>query len=479
VINLNLIDKKLPKDIIISGIQNHSKKVKKGDLFVAIKGSKENGINFIKEAISHGAVAVLTSDKTLNISNYSIPIIKVSNPRKKLSEISKLLFPNSPKVICGVTGTNGKSSTIDFLYQIWCLLGFNAASIGTLGVKSKDFNFKTKNTTPDSIELHKMINDLSLSGVSHLALEVSSHAIDQNRIDSVNFESVCFTNLSLEHLDYHKNLENYSNIKFKLFDKILKPNKTSVICIQDKQGANFLKNLKALNKKVIDVGEGAEYLNLISIKKSAKGSEVGIIYLEKCYSFIFEFKASFQIINLLCAAGLAITSGCDHQKVFSVLEKIKPVEGRFELINLNNNLNIIIDYAHTPEALSCVLENIKKEYLKKIVLIFGCGGDRDKSKRFLMGKVAEKYCDEIIITNDNPRNEDPSSIASQILKGCSGAEIILDRVEAIKSGLSKINDNDVLLIAGKGHEEFQIIGDDKIPFSDRETVENFFEASHE
>ena len=246
MINLNLIDKKLPKDIIISGIQNHSKKVKKGDLFVAIKGSKENGINFIKEAISQGAVAVLTSDKTLNISGYSIPIIKVSNPRKKLSEISKLLFPNSPKVICGVTGTNGKSSTIDFLYQIWCLLGFDAASIGTLGVKSKDFNFKTKNTTPDSIELHKIMNDLSLSGVSHLALEVSSHAIDQNRIDSVNFESACFTNLSLDHLDYHKNLENYSNIKFKLFDELLKPNKTSVICIQDKQGVNFLKKFKII-----------------------------------------------------------------------------------------------------------------------------------------------------------------------------------------------------------------------------------------
>ena len=479
MLNLFTIDSSITKDVIISGIQNNSKNIKKGDLFVAIKGSSKNGVNFINEAIDSGASAVLTSDKTLNSSDYKVPIIFDENPRKKLSEISKLFFPNTPEIICGVTGTNGKTSTVDFLYQIWTLLDINAARIGTLGVKSKEFNFETKNTTPDPIDLHKIINNLSLSGVSHLALEVSSHAIDQCRINSIDFNSACFTNLSLDHLDYHNSLENYSNVKFSLFKNILPMDRASVICTESKEGKDFSKALKLLNKKTMEIGKNSEFINIESVKKYDSGNEVEITFQGEPFKFILGFAPYFQILNILCAAGLAIVSGCNYKEVFSVLEKIEPVKGRYEIIKSNNYSNIIIDYAHTPEALSYVLRDIKKESKGKVVLVFGCGGSRDQSKRPLMGRVAEKYCDEIIITNDNPRDEDPSLIADQILKGCPKARVILDRAEAIKCGISKIKNNDVLLIAGKGHEETQTIGNHINPFSDRDVIRSFCEASNE
>ena len=316
-------------------------------------------------------------------------------------------------------------------------------------------------------------------GKCQFALEVSSHAIDQSRVNSINFNSACFTNLSLDHLDYHNSLENYSNTKFSLFKNILPLHGTSVICIEGKEGKNLSKELKLLNKKTMEIGKNAEFINIESIKKCKKGKEIKITFKGEPFCFILGFDPYFQILNVLCAAGLAITSGCNYKKVFSVLDKIKPVKGRYELVKSHNHSDIIIDYAHTPEALSNVLQDIKKETIGKIILVFGCGGDRDKSKRPLMGKVAKKYCDEIIITNDNPRDEDPAIIANQILKGCPGARIIHDRGEAIKFGISKIKNNDVLLIAGKGHEEFQITGNHKIPFSDRDVIESFFEASNE
>ena len=479
MINLNHIDSSLPKDINISGIQDNSKKVRKGDLFVAINGSKENGVHFINEAIKLGASAILTSEKILETSDIKIPVIINDSPRKKLSEISKLFFPNSPPIICGVTGTNGKTSTVDFLYQIWSFLDINAARIGTLGVKSSDINFKTENTTPGPIELHKLINDLSLSGVSHLALEVSSHGIQQSRVDSIDFNSACFTNLSLDHLDYHETFGEYLKVKFKLFEEILSSDKPSVICVDNEYGSYFSKKLKLLNKKVLDIGEGAEFINITSVERLKEGIKVSIIYQKESFSFSLNVRAYFQILNILSAAGLAIASGCNYNEVFSVLEKLKPAQGRLEPISKNNHSNIIIDYAHTPEALSCTLRSIEREDKGKLIIIFGCGGDRDQSKRSIMGQVAQEYCDEIIITNDNPRSEDPLSIANAILKGCPEATLILDRTKAIEFTLSRMKSQDILLIAGKVHEETQIIGNTHTPFSDRKTVENFLEASYE
>ena len=478
MISLNEIDKSLSKEIFISGVQDNSKKIKSGDLFIAIDGDKKNGEEFIGESIESGAIAVVTSNKKIKNSKLTVPIIFDISPRKRLSKISKLFYPNSPKIICAVTGTNGKTSTVDYLYQIWTHLGLEAASIGTLGVKSKTLNCITENTTPGPIELHKMLNKLSLLGVSHLALEVSSHAINQNRIDSIDLHSACFTNLSQDHLDYHKSLKNYSDVKFKLFDELLPSKNASIVCIDSDQGGKFSKKIKSLNRKVFDVGEGAEFINIVSVEEYSNGKKVEILFKNKTYIIFLEVNAHFEVLNILCAAGLAIESGCNYSKVFSSLEFIKPVKGRLEKISTNDSSNIIIDYAHTPDALSHVLESIKKETSGKIVLVFGCGGDRDKSKRILMGGVAQKFCEEIIITNDNPRNEDPSNIANQIIKGCPKAIISLDRFSAIKLGISKIRNQDTLLIAGKGHEELQIIGGQELPFSDHKVVEEILRTTH-
>ena len=478
MISLNEIDKSLSKEIFISGVQDNSKKIKSGDLFIAIDGDKKNGEEFIGESIESGAIAVVTSNKKIKNSNLKVPIIFDTNPRKRLSKISKLFYPNSPEIICAVTGTNGKTSTVDYLYQIWIHLGLEAARIGTLGVKSKTLNCITENTTPGPIELHKMLNKLSLLGVSHLALEVSSHAINQNRIDSIDLHSACFTNLSQDHLDYHKSLKNYSDVKFKLFDELLPSKNASIVCINSDQGAKFSKKIKSLNRKVFDVGEGAEFINIVSVEEYSNGKKVEILFKKKIYIIFLKVNANFEVLNILCAAGLAIESGCNYNKVFSSLEFIKPVKGRLEKISTNDTSNIIIDYAHTPDALSHVLESIKKETSGKIVLVFGCGGDRDKSKRILMGRVAQKFCKEIIITNDNPRNEDPSNIANQIIKGCPKAIISLDRFSAIKLGISKTRNQDTLLIAGKGHEELQVIGGQELPFSDHKVVEEILRTTH-
>ena len=475
MIPLRLIDDTFEDNISLSGIQSNSKLIKNGNLFVAIDGNKKNGEDYIDEAVNKGAVAILTSNKRIKREN--IPVIFNQNPRKKLSQLSKLFFPGSPDTICAVTGTNGKTSTVDFLYQIWELLGYNSATIGTLGVRSKNLNIKTSNTTPCPIKLHQILDKLAKLKVSNLALEVSSHAIDQYRINSVNLESACFTNLSLDHMDYHNSMQDYSNTKFKLFNNILPFEKTSVIFTDNDEGIKFFEKLKKLNRNIFDIGINAEKLKILSSENIAKGHKVEILYNDEFFSFNFNLLGYFQISNALCAAGLAITSGANYKDVFSVIENIKPVYGRMNIIESKNNSKIIIDYAHTPDALLSVLQ-YASSLSRKIILVFGCGGDRDFSKRKIMGEIAEKFSDKVIITNDNPRYEDPSNIANMIQKGCPGAQIIFSRKKAIEYGLSEAKSGDIFIIAGKGHESYQIEKGKKIYFSDRDVVQNFLENTN-
>ena len=470
MIPLRLIDDTFEDNISLSGIQSNSKLIKNGNLFVAIDGIKNNGEDYIDEAVNKGAVAILTSNKRIKKEN--IPVIFNQNPRKKLSQLSKLFFPGSPDTICAVTGTNGKTSTVDFLYQIWELLGYNSATIGTLGVRSENLNINTSNTTPCPIKLHQILDKLAKLKVSNLALEVSSHAIDQSRINSVDLESACFTNLSLDHIDYHKSIQEYSNTKFKLFNNILPFEKTSVIYTDNDEGIKFFEKLKKLNRNIFDIGINAEKLKILSSENIATGHKVEILYNDEIFSFNFNLQAYFQISNALCAAGLAITSGANYKDVFSVIENIKPVYGRMNIIESKNNSKIIIDYAHTPHALLSVLQ-YANSLSKNIILAFGCGGDRDVSKRKIMGEIAERFSNKVIITNDNPRYEDPSNIAKMIQKGCPSAQIIFNRKEAIEYGLSEANSGDIFIIAGKGHERYQIEKGKKTYFSDMDVVKNF------
>tara|TARA_B100001057_G_scaffold456850_1_gene504638 strand:- start:417 stop:1847 length:1431 start_codon:yes stop_codon:yes gene_type:complete len=475
MIPLNLIDDTIEDDINLSGIQSNSKLIKNGNLFVAIDGNKSNGEDYIDEAVNKGAVAILTSNKGIKKEN--IPVIFNKNPRKKLSQLSKLFFPDSPEIICAVTGTNGKTSTADFLYQIWEMLGYNAATIGTLGVRSKSLNINTSNTTPCPIEIHQILDKLAKLNVSNLALEVSSHAIDQYRINSVDLESACFTNLSLDHMDYHKSINDYSNTKFKLFNNILPYEKTSVIYTDNNEGKKFFKKLKKLNRSIFDIGINAEKLKILSSENVSRGHKIKILYDDEIFSFNFNLQAHFQISNILCAAGLAITSGANYKDVFSVIENIKPVCGRMNIFETKNNSKIIIDYAHTPDALLSVLQ-FANSLSRKIILAFGCGGDRDISKRKIMGEIANKFSDKVIITNDNPRNEDPANIAKMIQKGCPSAQIILDRKKAIEYCLSEANSGDILIIAGKGHEGYQLEKGKKTYFSDIDVIKNFLENTN-
>ena len=475
MIPLRLIDDTFEDNISLSGIQSNSKLIKNGNLFVAIDGNINNGEDYIDEAVNKGAVAILTSNKRIKKEN--IPVIFNQNPRKKLSQLSKLFFPGSPDTICAVTGTNGKTSTVDFLYQIWELLGYNSATIGTLGVRSKNLNINTSNTTPCPITLHQILDKLAKLKVSNLALEVSSHAIDQYRINAVDLESACFTNLSLDHMDYHKSIQDYSNTKFKLFNNVLPYEKTSVIFTDNDEGIKFFEKLKKLNRNIFDIGINAEKLKILSSENIATGHKVKILYNDKIFSFNFNLQAYFQISNALCAAGLAITSGANYKDVFSVIEYIKPVCGRMNIIESKNNSKIIIDYAHTPDALLSVLQ-YANSLSKNIILVFGCGGDRDVSKRKIMGEIAEKFSNKVIITNDNPRYEDPSNIAKMIQKGCPSAQIIFNRKEAIEYGLSEANSGDIFIIAGKGHESYQLEKGKKTYFSDMDVVKNFLENAN-
>ena len=475
MIPLRLIDDTFEDNISLSGIQSNSKLIKNGNLFVAIDGNKNNGEDYIDEAVNKGAVAILTSNKGIKKEN--IPVIFNQNPRKKLSQLSKLFFPGSPDTICAVTGTNGKTSTVDFLYQIWELLGYNSATIGTLGVRSKNLNINTSNTTPCPIKLHQILDKLAKLKVSNLALEVSSHAIDQYRINAVDLESACFTNLSLDHMDYHKSIQDYSNTKFKLFNNVLPYEKTSVIFTDNDEGIKFFEKLKKLNRNIFDIGINAEKLKILSSENIATGHKVEILYNGEIFSFNFNLQAYFQISNALCAAGLAIISGANYKDVFSVIENIKPVYGRMNIIETKNNSKIIIDYAHTPDALLSVLQ-YANSLSKNVTLAFGCGGDRDVSKREIMGEIAEKFSDKVIITNDNPRYEDPSNIAKMIQKGCPSAQIIFNRKEAIEYGLSEANSGDIFIIAGKGHESYQIEKGKKTYFSDMDVVKNLLENAN-
>ena len=284
--------------------------------------------------------------------------------------------------------------------------------------------------------------------------------------------------MSLDHLDYHKSLNEYSNTKFKLFNDILPSDKTSVICVDNDEGLKFFNKLKKNNKEVFDVGISAEKLKILSSESIPSGHKVEIKYNNEFFSLNFNLYAYFQVLNVLCAAGLAITSGADYKEVFSVIENIKPVCGRMNILETENNSKVIIDYAHTPDALLKVLK-YANSFSGKVILAFGCGGDRDFSKRKMMGEIAEKYSDKVIITNDNPRDEDPKSIAKMISYGCPSAQIIFDRKKAIEYGLSKSNSGDIFIIAGKGHENYQLEKGEKSYFNDLDIVKNFLENVNE
>ncbi len=457
-----------------SGIAFHTSKVRRDNIFFAIKGSNFDGNKFIPNAIKKGCRIIVT-DKKIKKKYNGVLIIYTNNVRKLLAEVSFKIYKNRPKNLIAVTGTNGKSSVSDFFYQILKLNNKKVASIGTLGVKSDGINFDLSNTTIDPIQLGRILNKLKEKGVDNVIMEASSHGLEQNRLDGLLFNLGIFTNFSQDHLDYHKNLDAYLKAKLYLFKNLIK--KKGHI-ITDEKIPEFIKI------KRISVNQS---LKLHKINSEGSFKILSHYYQDETQIVKIQLKNSIKTIklnligkiqlnNILMAIIAAKKSNLSLDRIFKIIPKIKSIEGRFEKIGkIKNNSKVILDYAHTPEALKTCILNLKEQFKnKKISLLFGCGGNRDQGKRSKMGKIASDYSDKIYLTDDNPRYENPKKIRKDIKRGIKNRNIleIPDRSKAISVAIKNLNSGEILLIAGKGHEKTQDFGNRKIYFSDKQAILN-------
>ncbi len=447
-----------------------SKSVKVGTAFFAIKG----GIKYAKEALAKGASIVVTDDASYKTE----PFFFTEDILNTLYESAKYLYPKKPKYNVSVTGTNGKTSVVSYFMQLCSLLNLASASIGTMGMQtSKDIKAKTipnisSLTTPDLVTMYKLMDLLSENGIDHLAFEASSHGLDQNRLYGIKVRAAAITNITHDHLDYHKTFENYKAAKLKLFSENLENDGTAIIN-SDMDCYNDIKDTIATSAhKIITIGKNGD-LSINTINSNISGQEIFFTYHGIEYSFKTDILGSFQASNLLIAALLLKESNKDliFEDIISVIDMVKSPKGRLERVELENiksDYHIFVDYAHTPDALEQSILELSKLSQNRIILLFGCGGNRDKTKRPVMGKIASSLCDFVIVTDDNPRNENPSIIRSEILSGISSQNVleIEGRETAIEYAISQMQKSDILLIAGKGHENYQIIGDQTIYFDD-------------
>tara|TARA_Y100000590_G_scaffold397925_1_gene479812 strand:+ start:333 stop:3164 length:2832 start_codon:yes stop_codon:yes gene_type:complete len=461
------------KQIPVKGISFDSRKIKTGDIFFAIEGNKTSGIKYINDAILKGASAVV-SKKKVKFKNLKTPLILVKNVRESLSEACSNFYKKKPRNIVTVTGTNGKSSVADFFYQILTLNKIPAASIGTLGIFSKKYTKKINLTSLDPYALHKNLQTLAKNNVKNVILEASSHGLHQKRLDNLNIKIGIFTNFSHDHLDYHKNMQSYLNSKIYLFNRLLKKN-SKIITDEDIKQFKIIKKIANRRKiKKATIGSKSGDIKILQNKYNQNLQFIKVSINSKVFNLEIPLIGYFQVKNLLMAALAASMCGLSQTRILNQIKKIKPVSGRLEcVVSLNNNSHVIVDFAHTPDALEQSLVALKKQFKKEILIVFGCGGERDKKKRLAMGKIANKYCRKIFVTDDNPRYEDPKKIRAAIMKGCKKKAIeIGNRKKAIKTAIKELESNEVLLIAGKGHEETQNYGSKIINFSDKKIVKN-------
>lgn len=451
------------------GVTADSRKVKPGFLFVAIAGAKADGAHFARQAVNAGAIAVAAEQRPEALSD-AVAFIRVNNPRRTLALAAAKFFPRQPKTIAAVTGTSGKTSVAAFTRQIWSTLGYQAASIGTIGVVSPKGERYGSLTTPDPIELHRTLDQLAGEGVTHLALEASSHGLDQHRLDGVRIAAGAFTNLSRDHLDYHPTIEAYLAAKLHLFENLIVAGGTAVIGVDDCYAGQVVDIAKKRGLKIIAVGEHGADIKLVSGSVDGFAQMITVAHDGRTYKVRLPLVGAFQVQNAGIAAGLAIATGAEPARVFAALEKLTGAKGRLELAGTRNGAPIFIDYAHKPDALKKALESLRPYARGKLIVVFGAGGDRDTGKRSIMGRIAAENADRVIVTDDNPRSENPAAIRAAILADAPGAAEISDRAEAIRTAIAELEAGDALLIAGKGHEAGQIIGDRTVPFSDHGAV---------
>lgn len=456
----------------ISGLTCDSRKVRPGFLFAAFPGEHSDGREFIPEAVGRGAAAVLAPPGTrIHPPTQSARLLTVDNPRRIFALMAAQFYQTQPKTIAAVTGTNGKTSVVSFLRQIWTHLGRQAASLGTLGIAGPGIEVKGSLTTPDAVDLQCALRDLAEAGVDHLAMEASSHGLSQYRLDGVRIGVAGFTNLSRDHLDYHGSMENYGAAKLRLVTELTAAGGTAVVNADDDWADAFLVAAAGKGLRTFSYGRSGRDIYLTDIEPTGNGQRLHLELLGGDRTIDLPLVGAFQASNALCALGLAIACGEDAQKAADALEHLTGVPGRLELCARHpSGAPVFVDYAHTPDALEAVLRTLRPHVKRQLAVVFGCGGDRDAGKRPQMGQVARDLADVVFVTDDNSRSEDSVKIRQQILAACPDAQEIGDRAEAIGAAIKGLRTGDLLVVAGKGHETGQIVGGEILPFDDAEVV---------
>jgi UDP-N-acetylmuramoyl-L-alanyl-D-glutamate--2,6-diaminopimelate ligase len=468
------------RNVIIAGLSSDSRVIRPGFLFAAFPGVKSSGDKYIEEAIQNGAVAILAQPGTkLPVSAGGVVLIEDPNPRRRFARMAAKFYGQQPETTVTVTGTNGKTSVASFCRQIWAIVGKSSASIGTLGVEAPQLDWPQPAggynlTTPDSVTLHQELSDLAKAGVTHLAMESSSHGLDQYRSDGVHLMAAGFTNLTRDHLDYHGSMGAYFSAKSRLFSEVL-PAGSLVVINADSEFSNRLEDICiTFGHQIILYGTKGRDITLVSQKPTERGQKLVLNVFGEKYTVETPVAGTFQAGNILCALGMTLGLEPDPKKYplyIDALTKLTGVRGRLEHVgNHPNGAAIYIDYAHTPDALENVLSALRPHTKNRLHVVFGCGGDRDPGKRPLMGSIAMKMADKVIVTDDNPRTENPKRIRQEIMQAATGALEIADRRQAIETAINGLKSGDVLVVAGKGHEQGQIIDRVTHPFDDATEV---------
>lgn len=451
-------------DSTVTGFAIDHRKVERGSVFGAFKGAVFNGEDFIGKAVERGAVAVVARPEA-NVEH--VPHLADPEPRRLFAELAAKYYAPYPETVVAVTGTNGKTSTVEMTRQIWRMSGHRSASIGTLGVTTSDDQVKTGLTTPDIVTFLHNVAGLERMGVTHVAYEASSHGLDQYRCEGVPLAAAAFTNFSRDHLDYHETMDAYFEAKMRLFEELLPPGRPAVIWTDDPKSDEVIDRCKSRGHEVLTVGRKGETIRLVEQAPSALGQSLTLEHCGKPHRLALPLIGAYQASNVLTAAGLVLATGGAWDATFSAMQRVAPVRGRLERAVISRSgVPVYIDYAHTPDALEAAIAALRPHVEGRLIIVFGAGGDRDQGKRPEMGAVATRLSEVVIVTDDNPRTEDPALIRSAIMAGAEGATEVPGRREAIAEAIRIARGGDIVLVAGKGHETGQIIGKRVLPFDD-------------
>ncbi len=456
--------------LFVTGLTANSRQVAPGFVFAALPGASVDGARFIGDAAARGAVAVLAAPDTVPTEGLRIPLLKAANPRRALALMAARFYPTQPGTIVAVTGTSGKSSVADFTRQIFAACGYQAASLGTVGLVKPGSAVYGSLTTPDPVSLHQTLNELAEEGLTHLAFEASSHGLHQHRLDGVRLTAAAFTNLGRDHMDYHADVEDYLAAKLRLFSDLLRPGQPAVINTDGAMSERVADAARARGLAVMTVGRSGRALRLDDIVRDGFAQVLNVAVEGRTHRVRLPLIGAYQAENALTAAGLAMGVGVSAADALRALETLAGVPGRLDRVGEVRGGIVVVDYAHKPEALEAVLESVRPFATGRLICVFGCGGDRDKGKRPIMGRIAIEKADVVIVTDDNPRTEDAAAIRGEILAAAPGAREIGDRKAAIAAAVGMAGVGDVVLIAGKGHETGQIVGQTVLPFSDHEVA---------